>query len=247
MTTKISALVPVYNNRQTIERTVTALLDQLDRVVVIDDGSDDGTAEILDGLAVCLGERIDVTHLPRNQGKGGAVQAGFMRAHQLGITRVLQVDADGQHDIRDIPRFVAVSDRQPGALVLGIPIFDETIPAIRKYGRLLTKGLIALETGSCAIPDTMCGYRVYPIAAMLRLGRMSSRMNFDPEVVVRAIWANVPIVQVPTKVIYLGPEEGGVSHFRMVRDNLLNIMTHTSLLIQAPWRLWQARARTASS
>lgn len=246
MTSQISALVPVYNNSQTVERTVIALLDQLDSVIVIDDGSDDGTEEILDRLAVNFGERLDITHLPFNRGKGAAVQAGFKRAYELGIARVLQVDGDGQHDIRDVPRFVAASDQQPDALVLGVPMFDETIPAIRKYGRLITKVIIVLETGTRSIPDTMCGYRVYPVPAMLRLGRMSSRMNFDPEVVVRAVWARVPIAQVHTKVVYLRPEDGGVSHFRMVRDNLLNIVTHASLLLQAPWQLWQARAKTAS-
>ena len=82
---------------------------------------------------------------------------------------------------------------------------------------------------------------------MLGLGAMSTRMSFDPEAVVRAVWANIPIARVPTKVIYLQPEEGGVSHFRMVRDNLLNVVTHAVLLIQAPWRIWQARARAVAS
>ncbi|MCB1791390.1 MAG: glycosyltransferase family 2 protein [Gammaproteobacteria bacterium] len=237
MTYHLAALVPVYNNPMTIERTLSALLARLEQVIVVDDGSDDETPAIIARVAQQHPGRIDVVTLASNQGKGAAVQAGFHRAAACGITHVLQVDADGQHDVDDVPTFIAASEQAPAALVLGVPVFDDSIPAIRKHGRKLTKWMIVLETGSTQIPDAMCGYRVYPVQSTLALGPMSRHMNFDPEALVRAVWAGIPLVRVPTHVAYLSPEDGGVSHFRMVRDNILNVLTHTALLLQSPWRL----------
>lgn len=237
MSTTLSALVPVYNNPMTIEHTVRSLLSHLDHVIAVNDGSDDATVDILGRMAAELPGRLDVVHRSANGGKGAAVQTGLHRASELGFSHVLQVDADGQHNVDDVPLFIAASQNAPDAMVLGVPVFDDTIPAIRKHGRKLTQWMIALETGTTSVPDTMCGYRVYPVAPILALCPLSQRMNFDPEVVVRAVWAGLPIEKVPTKVAYLTPEEGGVSHFRMVRDNVLNVLTHVSLILQSPFRL----------
>ena len=236
----VCGLIPVYNNRMTLERVVNGLLQHLDRVVVIDDGSSDGTAEIADRLAAEQPQRVHVRHHAVNRGKGAAVQTGLALAESLGCSHALQVDADGQHDIADIPRFLEVMQSAPDSMVMGAPVFGDDIPAVRKYGRKLTKLMVALEAGTLKMPDAMCGFRLYPVTPVRRLGRLSSRMCFDPEVMIRAHWAGIPVTTIPTRVRYLSAEEGGVSHFRMFHDNLLNVWLHTRLLLQAPFR-WVLR------
>ena len=239
----ICGLIPVYNNPMTIERVVNLLRTYIDEVILIDDGSDDGTQLIIDEMAARY-PQIHVQHHAQNQGKGAAVQTGLKLAKELGYDDVLQIDADGQHNLEDVPKFLQARQEHPGAMIMGAPIFDESIPAIRKYGRKLTHLMIALEAGSTHLPDAMCGFRLYPVKPILTLGSMSSRMSFDPEVMIRAHWAGVPIKTVATKVRYLSAAEGGVSHFKMVHDNVLHVITHTRLLLQAPLRWVQSWLRT---
>ena len=234
---KICGVVPVYNNHMTIANVVRALLEQLDFVIVVDDGSSDGTETIVENLKQELPDKIEVFHHSENQGKGAAVQSGLHRANAMGFTHAVQVDADGQHDLEDLPKFLQGIKDYPRALLLGAPIFDGDIPAIRKHGRKLTQAMIALEMGFWDVPDAMCGFRAYPVAAICKLGKMDPRMSFDPEVMIRAHWAGVPLQRIPTRVRYLGPEEGGISHFKMVNDNVRHTWAHIRLILQAPFRL----------
>jgi len=237
MSGKICGLVPVYNNHMTIANVVRALLEQLDFVIVVDDGSSDGTETIVDRLKQELLDRVEVLHHQENQGKGAAVQSGLHRANAMGFTHAIQVDADGQHDLDDLPKFLQGIEEHPRAMLLGAPIFDGDIPAIRKHGRKLTQAMIALEMGFWDVPDAMCGFRAYPVAAICKLGKMDPRMSFDPEVMIRAHWAGVPLQRIPTRVRYLAPEEGGISHFKMVNDNVRHTWAHIRLILQAPFRL----------
>ncbi len=237
MSGRVCGLVPVYNNHMTIANVVRALLEQLDFVIVVDDGSSDGTETIVESLKQELPEKVEVLHHAENQGKGAAVQSGLHRANAMGFTHAVQVDADGQHDLDDLPKFLQGIEEDPRALLLGAPIFDGDIPAIRKHGRKLTQAMIALEMGYWDVPDAMCGFRAYPVAAICRLGKMDPRMSFDPEVMIRAHWAGVPLQRIPTRVRYLAPEEGGISHFKMVNDNVRHTWAHIRLILQAPFRL----------
>ncbi len=237
MSEKITGLVPLYNNPMTIAKVVEGLLQKLDFVIVVDDGSDAATGAIVERLQQAYPQRLDVLHHAHNRGKGAAVQSGLHRAHALDFTHAVQVDADGQHDLDDLPKFLEGIHEHPKSLLLGAPIFDDDIPAIRKHGRKLTQLMIALEMGSWDVPDAMCGYRAYPVAAICKLGRMDPRMSFDPEVMIRAHWAGIPLRRIPTRVRYLAPEEGGISHFRMVNDNVRHTWVHLRLLLQAPFRL----------
>ena len=208
----------------------------IEDVIIIDDGSDAETAQIVDALAAADPKHIHIKHHSANLGKGAAVQTGLKFAEALGFDDALQVDADSQHNLDDVPQFIRLSKQSPGAMIMGAPIFDESIPAVRKYGRKITQLMIFLEAGARNLPDAMCGFRIYPVKETNKLGTMNSRMGYDPEVMIHAIWAGMSLEIVPTKVRYLSPEEGGVSHFRMVRDNLLNIWVHSRLLLQAPVR-----------
>jgi len=242
MTETVCGLVPVYNNPMTIAGVVGRLRTQLGNVVIADDGSDATTRAIIDQLATDQPQHVHVTRLPHNHGKGAAVKAGLRLAQQLGFSHALQVDADGQHDLDDIPRFVQQLHAHPQALILGAPQFGDDIPAIRKHGRKLTSLMIALEAGSSKLPDAMCGFRVYPVAAINALPSRCSRMCYDPEILIRAHWAGIPIDTVATRVRYLSADQGGVSHFRGVHDNVLNVGLHAWLLLQAPLR-WLLRPR----
>lgn len=237
MTRVICGLIPVYNNPMTIARVVKELQEYINDIVIVDDGSSDETALIVDQLNKENPERIHVKHHRVNRGKGAAMQTGLKLAQELGFDDALQVDADGQHTLADVPKFIALGQQNPGAMIMGEPIFDDTIPAIRKYGRKLTALMIMLESGALNMPDGMCGFRLYPVRETNQLGTMNARMGYDPEVMIYAIWAGIPIKTVATKVRYLSSEEGGVSHFRMVGDNIQNVWVHTRLLLQAPFRL----------
>jgi glycosyltransferase involved in cell wall biosynthesis len=236
----VCGLVPVYNNPKTIGKVVAGLQHYMKDVIIADDGSNTETQTIIEQLVAQDPEHIHIQHLPVNRGKGAAVKAGLQCALDLGFSHALQVDADGQHDLGDIPQFLEHMHTAPDALILGAPQFGEDIPAIRKYGRKLTTLMIALEAGTLKLPDAMCGFRIYPVAATCALHTLCARMCFDPEIMIRAHWAGIPVQAVPTRVRYLSAEEGGVSHFRGVHDNVLNVGLHTLLVLQAPLR-WLLR------
>ena len=240
MAETVCGLVPVYNNPKTIGKVVAGLQHYIKDIIIADDGSNAETRAVIEQLAAQDPAHIQVQHLPVNRGKGAAVKAGLQRALDLGFSHALQVDADGQHDLGDIPQFLETMHNAPDALILGAPQFGDDIPAIRKYGRKLTTLMIALEAGTLKLPDAMCGFRVYPVAATCMLRTLCARMCFDPEIMIRAHWAGIPVLAVPTRVRYLSVEEGGVSHFRSVHDNVLNVGLHTTLVLQAPLR-WLLR------
>lgn len=231
-------VIPVYNHPDTIAATVHSLLQFELPIIVVDDGSDERTKAELSRLAAEL-PTLELVTLPENLGKGGAVMAGLSRAFARGFSHALQVDADGQHNLADIPLLWQRSAEQPQALVSGAPVYDDSIPTGRKIGRYITHFWVWVETLSFSVKDTMCGFRVYPLASCMQLfakKRPGLRMDFDIEVMVRLYWQQVPLLFVPTKVIY---PEGGRSHFMVVRDNWLISKMHSRLFFGMLWRLPQ--------
>jgi predicted LPLAT superfamily acyltransferase len=236
------AIIPTFENPATIRAVVEKVREQLPDVIVVDDGSaPEGRAQVEQ-----LG-REKLAHAFRretNGGKGAAVKTGLEVAHKLGYTHALQLDADGQHDLGDIPRFLDAARKRPEALVLGCPVFDRTAPLGRRVGRQITVFWTTLEIGSRAIVDPMCGYRIYPLEPALAASRgTGDRMEFDPEIAVRMVWAGVPTINLRTRVRYLSREEGGVSHFHLFRDNARISWMHTRLVTLALLRLllWPLR------
>lgn len=221
-------LVPTYDNPRTVRGVVERARAHLRDVIVVDDGSGPEGREVVAALA--REGLAHVCHRERNGGKGAAVKTGFELAHELGYTHALQVDADGQHALDDVPRFLDIARAHPQALVLGQPVFDGTAPMGRRIGRRITIFWTWVEAGD-AIGDAMCGFRVYPLEVALRAcPGTGDRMDFDPEIAVRIAWTGAPILKVPTKVRYVPRTEGGVSHFRMLRDNWLITRMHTRLV-----------------
>lgn len=232
---RICAVLPTYDNPRTLGTVVAQVRVHLPDVVVVDDGSgpegrEASSALARDGLA-------RVHHRVRNGGKGAAVKDGLRLARELGFTHALQVDADGQHDTAEIPHFLEAARAQPEALVLGRAVFDGSAPSVRRRARLISRFWTDLETGARVIHDPLCGFRVYPLDAALSARARGDRMDFDVEIAVRMVWLGCPVVNLPTRVRYLTAEEGGVSHFRMFRDNVLISWCHTRLCVLAVLRV----------
>lgn len=231
---KVCAVIPVYNHGGTVGAVAAKLREQGLPVLLVDDGSAAATAAQLDALARQDG--IQLLRLPHNQGKGVAVIAGMRLAVEQGYTHGLQIDADGQHDAFDASRFVAAALAHPEALICGCPIYDASVPRARLYGRYATHIWVWINTLSFSVRDSMCGFRIYPLAAtlpQLAHASMGRRMDFDTEIAVRLVWAGVPVVNQPTRVHY---PVGGISHFRVWRDNVLISAMHTRLFFGMLWR-----------
>ena len=242
---RVCAVIPVYNHKDAIGQVVTALSAFELTCFLVDDGSDADCAQVLDALAAASTPAAPMLLLrhAQNQGKGAAVMTGIQAASDAGFSHVLQLDADGQHNVADVAKFVAAATQQPQAFVIGCPIYDESVPAKRFYARYLTHVWVWINTLSLQIKDTMCGFRVYPIDAVLALQdekALGSRMDFDTEVLVRLCWAGLPVVNVPTKVSY--PLDG-VSHFRLWLDNALISKMHARLFFGMLYRSPRLLAR----
>jgi glycosyltransferase involved in cell wall biosynthesis len=236
-------LIPVYNHEHAIQDTLERVLKYGFPVLLVDDGSDAACAEVLQVLTLNNADRVTLLRLPSNGGKGAAVKAGLRKLFTMGTSHGLQVDADGQHNLADIPEFIEKGQAQPRALIAGHPQYDETISNGRLYGRYLTHVWVWINTLSFTIKDSMCGFRLYPVSGMVSLLEAEScgdRMDFDPEVIVRWHWRNGKIINIQTKVNY--PTDG-VSHFKLLHDNVLISWMHTRLffgmLVRLPRLLWQ--------
>lgn len=238
-------LIPSYNPGAKVYDTVRAARAAWTPVWVVVDGSSDGSAEGLRAMAA-EDPGLHVLVLPENRGKGAAVLAGIGEATKLGYTHALTMDSDGQHPGGLIPVFMAASQARPEAMVLGVPVFDADAPRLRVNGRKVSNWWANLETLWSGIGDSLYGFRVYPIAPLARImagQRWMRRFDFDPEAVVRLCWAGVPPVNMPAPVRYFRADEGGVSHFKYLRDNTLLTWMHTRLflgfLLRLPRLSWR--------
>lgn len=246
---KCCAIIPSYNHHRVIDAVIAQVRQQGLPVFVIDDGSAEATRLHLAALhAPDAG--ITVHRLATNQGKGAAVMTGFALAQAAGFTHAVQIDADGQHDLESLPALLALAQAHPEALISGQPIYDASVPKARKIGRYVTHVWVWIETGSLRIRDSMCGFRVYPLApvmALLATRRIGHYMDFDTDIMVRLFWRGTDVVQLPVRVIY--PPENS-SNFRILRDNWRITHMHTRLVIEMLWnlrRIRRTRPRTAPS
>ena len=242
-------LIPSYNTGSRVLETVGNALTVWQPVWVVVDGSTDGTTEALNDLAA-ENPGLKVFTLPHNQGKGAAVVHGLHAAAAAGYTHVLTMDADGQHPVEKIPEFMAMSQSNPDAVVLGKPLFDASAPALRVRGRKISNWWANLETLGAGIGDSLFGFRVYPIQPLRRIMERSPwmrRFDFDPEVAVRLCWLGIRPINLPAPVRYFKAEEGGVSHFNYWHDNTLLTWMHIRLMggfvLRLPLLLWRRFTR----
>ena len=233
----VCIVVPHYDHFEQFSQYLPKLAASGLPLIVVDDAS---PAEAVDALATLLeGDEFKTTLIrhEQNQGKGGTVATGLRAALAAGYTHAVQVDADGQHDSRSIESLVAEATTHPDSIICGEPVFDGSKSTVRYYARYITLFLVWLESLSTEIRDALCGFRLYPLARVVTImdrARIGRRMAFDPELLVRAVWAGVPLYYVPVRVVY---PEGGRSHFHYFRDNAEISWMHTRLLLGMVLRL----------
>lgn len=233
-------IIPVYDHGEAI----STVLKQLKPLAIeysltcwlIDDGSGPDCAEVLDAWRQAEPNWVQLQRIAVNSGKGAAMLTGFKAAADAGFTHALQVDADGQHDIQDVSRMLEQARQAPEAVIAGVPIYDDSVPKARLYGRYITHFWVWVNTASFAIQDSMCGFRVYPLAATNKLiieEAIGRRMDFDTDIIVRLYWRGVPVINQPTRVHY--PLDG-VSHFEMWHDNFRITLMHSRLFFTMLFR-----------
>ena len=238
-------LIPSYNTGDKVYDTVRAAREQWAPVWVVVDGSTDGTGEGLLKMAE-QDPQLRVMVLPHNHGKGAAVMHGLRVAVHEGYTHVLTMDSDGQHPPEKIPEFMQASLANPDGLVLGRPVFDASAPMLRVRGRKVSNWWANFETLWQGIGDSLYGFRVYPAGMLLGVMENSYWMrhfDFDPEAAVRLCWCGARPINIDAPVKYFAAEEGGVSHFNYLRDNILLTGMHlrlfTGFLIRLPLLIWR--------
>ncbi|SUB07706.1 glycosyltransferase family 2 protein [Pantoea agglomerans] len=219
-------VIPCYNHGAMMASVLARLAPFNLPIIVVDDGSDAATQL---QLATLHAPQLSLLRLDSNQGKGAAVIHGLRAAAARGFTHAVQLDADGQHQAEDLPLMLAEAERYPDALISGQPLYDDSIPKSRLYGRYITHFWVWIETLSLSIRDSMCGFRVYPLAATLALcdrRAIGQRMDFDTEIMVRLYWQGTRSRFIPTRVTY---PASGLSHFDALYDNLRISWMHTRL------------------
>ena len=223
-------LIPSYNTGPRLAETVRDAARHWQPLFLVVDGSTDGSADRVEPRP-----GLRLIRRATNGGKGAAVLEGLRTAAAEGFTHALVMDADGQHPAEAIARFMALSAAHPTAMILGVPIFDASAPRARVLGRRISNVIVRWLTrseGRAEIGDALFGFRVYPLSplrALMEASRHMRRYDFDAEAVVRLSWLGVPAINEPVPVRYFRADEGGVSHFRYGRDNLLLARTYVRL------------------
>lgn len=230
---KSVVLIPSYNSGAALCKTVSSILPHWPDIMIVLDGSSDDSAKDLEIFSGHPG--VKILERKKNGGKGAAVMDGLRRALEQGFTKVLVMDADGQHPAQKIREFFDLAERNPHAFILGVPIFDQNAPKLRVYGRLGGNTFAEIETLWGGVRDSLFGFRVYPVRETLEImNRIHTgrRFDFDTEIAVRLYWEGIVPINVPVPVTYPPKEAGGVSHFRYLRDNWLLVRCHIALLVQ---------------
>jgi Predicted acyltransferase len=239
---KYCFVIPSYQHSATLEKIIVGLKDFQHKIFVVNDGSDAHHKDVLVDLEKKY-SFLEVIHHPENRGKGAAVSTGLATAYAQGYTHGIQIDSDGQHDLGKVAELISLSKDHPNDLISGRPVYDETVPKSRLYGRYATHIWVWIETLSLEIIDSMCGFRSYPLKSTVGVisgKRLGQRMDFDSEIMVRMFWKGTKVRFLPVPVIY---PEGGISHFDVWKDNVSISKMHTRLffgmLPRSPLLIWR--------
>lgn len=227
---KITILIPVYNHPETVRDVVINTMQYHPEIIVVDDGSDLEVA----GLLSCLDVTV-VCHT-HNMGKGAAILTGASKAQGLGFTHIITIDADGQHDPSDLPQIVSMVKKNPNAIIVGRRDFKGAdVPKSSVFGRNFSNFWLRVQTGR-SVGDSQSGFRAYPLAVINELTLHEKHYSFEVEVLVKAIWAGINVIDVDVNVYY-PPGDKRVTHFRGFKDNLRLSILNTKLTMRSilPW------------
>lgn len=207
---KICVIVPTYNNHKTLQRVLDSVLNYTSNVIVVNDGSTDTTAQILENYA-----HLVQVHHSKNSGKGVALRNGFKKAIELNYNYAITIDSDGQHFASDIPSFISVLENEGDSLLIGSRnMTQENVPKKSSFGNKFSNFWFWFETGN-RLEDTQSGFRLYPLQK-IPVRYFTNKFEFEIEVIVRSAWKDIPVKNIPVKVLYDPTER--VSHFRPFKD-----------------------------
>ncbi|MCD4814740.1 glycosyltransferase family 2 protein [bacterium] len=224
VTSRACVMIPTYNHFKFLPAVIEKVRQQGLPVIVVDDGSTDSSQSFLSGLT-----DIEVITFSKNRGKGSALAAGLRRAGKRGYALAVCIDADGQHDPKDIPRMIAAAKNRLDTLVIGAREYgQETAPRKSRFGRVFSNFWIWIETGK-NMADTQSGFRLYPVAAMNQLKIRASRYGWEVEALARAVWGGLQVISIPVAVSYAAKKD---SHFRVGRDFFLVSCTNAYLVLR---------------
>jgi len=224
------AVIPVYNHATTLGDVVRRTLALIPEVLVVDDGSTDDGIRVLSGLNI-----ITIRH-PENRGKGAAILTAAGEARRLGMTHMITLDADGQHDPADVVLLIDAIQTNPEAIIVGNRRFSGSgAPRSSRFGKHFSNFWFRVQTG-LKVKDTQCGFRAYPIVVFEALALREKHYSFEVEVLVKAAWAGLPIKDVDVSVHY-PIKKNRISHFRPFLDNLRISLLNTRLTLRSliPW------------
>lgn len=220
---KYAFLIPFYNHPNKINELCEALKKYNLEILIVNDGSNEESSKIINAI-----DGVKILNLAQNMGKGAAIKAGVKFLLENDFTHALQLDADMQHNILDIPKFLKQSEDNENSLICGSPVYDDSAPKSRMLGRKLTNFWIYINTFGGLKDDGMCGFRLYPIKLLKNIfaDTKGNKMDFDIEILVRAYWAKINFKWIKTKVKY---EPSNISHFKSFEDNYLISSMHTRM------------------
>jgi glycosyltransferase involved in cell wall biosynthesis len=227
---KVCVLIPTYNNEQTLRFVINSVLQYTSNIVIVNDGSTDSTGEILRDF-----QFLHIVSYEKNRGKGHALRQGFRRAVAEGFDYAISIDSDGQHYADDLPAFLGKLNDHPRAIIIGARNMDQSsVPGKSSFGNKFSNFWFRVETG-LQMTDTQSGYRLYPVRALEDIRFFTRKYEFEIEVLVRAAWKGIEVLQVPVKVFY--PEkEKRISHFRPFKDfSRISVLNTCLVLVAFLW------------
>ena len=229
---KVAAVIPAFNAARTLEPVVRGAREHLDTVVVVDDGSSDGTADVA--------ARAGATVLKHevNRGKGAALKTAFKWACSQDLDGIVTLDADGQHLPREIPKFLACQTETQADLIIGgrAHLFGQMLPR-RRMANEFSAWTIAFASGT-NVTDSQSGYRFYSTRMLRELRLKSDGFAMESEVIVRAGRSGFHVITTP---IDLGFVDGlSTSHYKPLKDTLV-----IARVVFATWLEWLVRGRNA--
>ena len=234
---KYGFVIPVYRHGATLEAVVKSLLSFEFPIIAVDDGNDEENRAYIAAVEKKY-PLVTVVIRKKNGGKGRAMIDGIRKADEMGLTHILQLDSDGQHDSGKAIRFIELSEQHPEAIICGYPEYDKDAPKSRVNGRKFANGWIHFVTLSGDIKDAMIGFRIYPVKPFIKMLHytpyIDGRMGFDIEVLVRQYWQGVPIISEPVKVFY--PADG-ISNYNYFTDTIRVSGTYARLCIGLIFRV----------
>ncbi|MCF6223046.1 MAG: DUF2062 domain-containing protein [Flavobacteriaceae bacterium] len=223
---KTCIIIPTYNNDKTLNRVIDGILIYTNQIIIVDDGSTDQTAAILKTYT-----NLNQIHFPKNRGKGKALREGFKKAMSLGYDYAITIDSDGQHYPDDIPVFIEALKKDKGTLFIGSRnMTHNSVPKGSSFGNKFSNFWFWAETGIKLI-DTQSGFRLYPLNPLSGIKFYTNKFEFEIEVIVKAAWREIPVKNIPVKVLY--DEKERVSHFRPIKDFTRISILNTWLVLVA--------------